>query len=210
MATFWVSLNGPNTSRQTNYLQTPVAKSTPAKYTCTYLYLRGHSPVAGWAGITNRVDHVSDGSTLGTAVLRELTRHFHPVLSPSCVAEDSRFGGRFQVSLDRGSPCLQLASRSSAPRAARCGKENVLDQLTCGTSCGMTKPAEPSLHERLRQRRRRSSTDDTQTSLRLLLLQPMTRSQRVKLSALLPGRPCATIYHATTRITGERMQNEKD
>ncbi len=59
------------------------------------------------------------------------------------MAEDSRSGDRFQIGLDRGSPCLQLASRSSAPRARRCGKEKVLDQLTFGTS----KPAEPSLHE---------------------------------------------------------------
>ncbi len=115
-----------------------------------YLYLRRHSPGAGWAGITNRVDHVSDGSTPGSVVLCELTRHFHPVLSPSCVAEDSRSGHRFQVGLDRGSPCLQLASSSSAPRVRRCGKEKVLHQLTFGTSCGMTKPVEPSLHEQCR------------------------------------------------------------
>ncbi len=35
----------------------------------TYLYLRRHSPGAGWAGITNRVDHVSDGGIPGSAVL---------------------------------------------------------------------------------------------------------------------------------------------
>ncbi len=39
---------------------------------------------------------------------------------------------------------------SSAPRARRCGKEKVLDKLTFGTSCGMSKPAEPSLHEQCR------------------------------------------------------------
>ncbi len=33
---------------------------------------------------------------------------------------------------------------------AVCGKEKVLDKLTFGTSCGMTKPAEPSLHEQCR------------------------------------------------------------
>ncbi len=33
---------------------------------------------------TNRVDHVADG---GWTVLRELTRDFHPVLSPSCLVE---------------------------------------------------------------------------------------------------------------------------
>ncbi len=47
--------------------------------------------------MTNWVDHVWDGSTPGSTVLWELIRHFHPVLSPSCVAEDSRSGDRFQV-----------------------------------------------------------------------------------------------------------------
>ncbi len=83
--------------------------------------------------------------TPGSTVLCELTRGFHPVLSPSCVAEDW-----FQVGLDRGCPCLQLASSSSAPRAGRCGKEKVLDQLPFGTSSSMTKPAQPSLHEQCR------------------------------------------------------------
>ncbi len=92
----------------------------------------------GWAGITNCVDHVSYGGTPGSTVLCELTRHFHAVLSPLCVAEDSRSGDRFQVGLDRGSPCLQLASSSSAPRARWCRKEKVLDQLTFGTSCERT------------------------------------------------------------------------
>ncbi len=57
---------------------------------------------AGWAGITNLVDHVSSGGTPGSTVLCELTRDFHSVLSPSCVAEDSRSRERFQVCLDRG------------------------------------------------------------------------------------------------------------
>ncbi len=43
-----------------------------------------------------------DGSP-SSAVLHQLTRHAHPVLPPSCVAEDSRSGERFQVGLDRGS-----------------------------------------------------------------------------------------------------------
>ncbi len=58
--------------------------------------------------------------------LDTFTQSFHP----SCVAEDSRSGDRFQVGLERGSPCLRLASSSSAPRARRCGKEKVLDQLS--------------------------------------------------------------------------------
>ncbi len=105
------------------------------------------SQEAGWARITNHIDHVSDGRTPGSVVLCELTRHFHSVLSPSCVAEGWRSGEQFQVGLDRGCPCLQLASSSSAPRARWYWKEKVLDPLIFGTSCSMTKPAEPSLHE---------------------------------------------------------------
>ncbi len=56
----------------------------------TYLYLPRHSPGAGWAGLANRVDHVSNGSTPGSVVLCELTRHLHLVLSPSCLAENLR------------------------------------------------------------------------------------------------------------------------
>ncbi len=119
-----------------------------------YLYFCRHSPGMGWAGITNCVDHVSGGGTPSSTVLRELTRHFHPVLSPSCVAENSRPGDRFQVGLDRGSPCLQLASSSSVPRARRCEKEKVLDKLTFGTSCSMIKRVGPSLHEQCRYTRK--------------------------------------------------------
>ncbi len=62
---------------------------------------------------TNCVDHVSGGGTPGSAVLCELTRHVHPVLSPSCEAEDSRSGDRFQVGLDRGCLSLLLLFRHS-------------------------------------------------------------------------------------------------
>ncbi len=60
-------------------------------------------------------------------VLCELTRDFHPALSPSCGAEDPWSGEWFQVGLDRGCPRLQLVSSSSAPRARQCGEEKVLD-----------------------------------------------------------------------------------
>ncbi len=74
-------------------MQLTATSARPGVYfTCTYL--RRHSPGVGCAGITNCVDHVSDGGTPGSAVLCELTRHFHPVLSPLCVAEDSRSGSR--------------------------------------------------------------------------------------------------------------------
>ncbi len=103
-------------------------------------------------------------------VMRTLTTDFHQALSPSYVAEGVPSGEGFKVYLDRGRPRLQMAPSSSAPRARRCGEEKVLDQLTFGTSCNMTKPAEPSLLEKCRcackARRRRSSTDGTQ-SLRL-------------------------------------------
>ncbi len=97
-----------------------------------YLYWRRYSHGTGVASITNWVDHVSDGGTPGSTALCELTRGFHPV----------------QVCLDRGYPWFQLPPSSSAPRARRHGKEKVLDKLTFGTSCSMTKPVELSLHER--------------------------------------------------------------
>ncbi len=78
------------------------------------------------AGITNCVDHVSDGGTAGSRVLCELISCFHPKLSASCVAEDWRFGDRFHVGLHCGCPCLQLACSWSAPRATRWGKEITL------------------------------------------------------------------------------------
>ncbi len=65
----------------------------------TYLYLRRHSPGAGWAGITNWTDHVSNRGTPGSTVLCELTRDFHPVIAPSCVADDSQSGGGFRSAL---------------------------------------------------------------------------------------------------------------
>ncbi len=83
----------------------------------------------------------------------------------------------------------------------------------------------------VRQRRRRSSTDGTQSlrlTCRMRRMLPLSKTSnippsatltghvsRVKLSTLLPGRPCllyATIFHATIkdRIAGERMRNEQD
>ncbi len=78
--------------------------------------------------------------------LDELTRDFHSVLSPSCAAEDSRSGEGFQACLDRGSPCLQLVSSSSAPRARWCGQKYVLVQFTVGTPYYVAKPSALSLH----------------------------------------------------------------
>ncbi len=84
-----------------------------------YLHLRRYSPGAVWASITNSVDHASDEGTPGSTVLCELTRSFHPVPSPSCVAEDSRSGEGLQVCLDRRCPRLRLAASSSAQRVGR-------------------------------------------------------------------------------------------
>ncbi len=92
-------------------------KQPRCRYQLAYLHLRWHSSGAGRAGITNCVGHVSDGVTLGWTILRQLIRQVYPVFSPSCMAEDSPSDCRFQVGHDRGSPCLQLASSSSAPSA---------------------------------------------------------------------------------------------
>ncbi len=72
------------------------------------------------AGNTTQVDHVADGSIPGSTVLSDLTRGFHIVLSPSCLAEDSRSGEGLQACLDRGCLGLQLASSCPAPRARWC------------------------------------------------------------------------------------------
>ncbi len=56
----------------------------------TYLYR--HSPGAGWADITNRVDHVSNGGTPGSTILCERTRDFHPALSPASKRVLTKFG----------------------------------------------------------------------------------------------------------------------
>ncbi len=65
----------------------------------------------------------------------ELTTSRHPVLSPSCVAEDSRSGEGIQGCIDRGCSSLQLVSSSAVQRARRCGQKEVLNQLTVRASC---------------------------------------------------------------------------
>ncbi len=122
-----------------------------------YLYLRRHSPGAGWVGITNRVDHVLDESTPGSAVLCELTRHFHPILSPSCFSEDSR-SALVVVAHVFSWPTARLrhvrggvGRRRSSIRSPS-GRRSLL----CTSTAGML----------AKERWRRSSTDGTQ-SLRL-------------------------------------------
>ncbi len=73
-----------------------------------------------------------------------------PPLSPSCVAEDTRFGKGFQCDLERGCLRFELVFSSPAPRTRQCGKGKVLDQLTVGTACSVTKLSEPSLHKQCR------------------------------------------------------------
>ncbi len=63
------------------------------KSCCPYLLVLASSG----AGITNCVDRTSDEGIPGSTVLWEHTRYFHPVFSPSCVAEDSGSLERFQV-----------------------------------------------------------------------------------------------------------------
>ncbi len=105
-----------------------------------HFHLWRHSPRALGAGITNRLDHVANGRAPGSKVLCELIRDFHSVLSSLCVAEDSRSGEGLQVCLGRGCPPLQLASSSPAPRARRCGLNDIIDQFTVGTSCSVPDP----------------------------------------------------------------------
>ncbi len=57
------------------------------------------------------------------------------------------------MSVIRSPSGLESGSRLALTVVAhvrRCGKEKVLDQLTFGTSCGMTEPTEPSLHKQCR------------------------------------------------------------
>ncbi len=70
-----------------------------------------HRVLLTCTGSVNGVDHVTDGGTPDSAVL-------YPVLSSSCVAEDSQSGKGLQVCLDRGCPRLRLAS--SSPICATC------------------------------------------------------------------------------------------
>ncbi len=98
MATLWVSLNGPNTIRQTYYLQTPAAKSTPGHGNIyLYLYLL----------------------LLASAFTRGRVEQASPIALPTSWTE-------------------------ALPARRSCASS--LDTW----SCGMIKPAEPSLHEQCR------------------------------------------------------------
>ncbi len=88
--------------------------------------------------------HVTDGGTPGSKMLCELSRDFKSVLSPSCVAENSRSGEGHHAYPDRGCPRLQLASGSPTPRARRGGQKYVLDKFTVRTFCSIAKPAQPN------------------------------------------------------------------
>ncbi len=67
-------------------------------------------------------------------VLHNHTKGFNPVLSPSCVAEDSLSGEGFWVCLGRN--CYFFGWY---------GQMEVSDQLNVETSCSVTKSVEPSL-----------------------------------------------------------------
>ncbi len=56
-----------------------------------------------------------------STILGELTRDFHPVFSPSCVAEDSLFREEFQFLVE----CRCPRPQSFSPRARRYGQEEV-------------------------------------------------------------------------------------
>ncbi len=112
---------------------------------CTAKGLRDQTNGA-FFGRVAKAPHVYNAATLCA-----LYSDFQPVLSPSCCAKDSRSGEGLQVCLDRRCLRIQLVSISPVPRARWCGQKEVLDQFTVRTSCSVTKPAEPSLHEPCRQ-----------------------------------------------------------
>ncbi len=91
------------------------------------------------------VDHVSERSTNDAPVLCDPTSAFYPVFIPSCVAKDTRSGGRFQVRIERYCTCPQQASSSTAPGTRRCGLKQTSGQLSIGKFRSMIKLAEPSL-----------------------------------------------------------------
>ncbi len=71
-------------------------------YATKQLFNALNSLTCTWVGIhPGRVD---------VSVLCEVTKDFHPVLSPTCVAEDSQSEKGFEVYLERVGPRLQLAS----------------------------------------------------------------------------------------------------
>ncbi len=165
------------------------------------------------------MNHVSDGVIQVSTILDDLTRNFHQVLSPSCIAEDC---------LDRGCPRLQLVYR---PRARRYVQKEIFEQLTIGMSRCVTKPVNlfwtgwpvniqdtGGAAVTLLVRNFCTSCEEcgecchcrrTPTSFRQLLLpaMPLTRRQQP-----LPGRPCplnSTILHAANKdnITGDRTRD---
>ncbi len=112
--------------------------------TCTYVCIHTE-----WVELASQIEYITSWTQgiPGLTVPCYLTRNFHPVLPPLCVAEYSWSGVEFQVCLDRGCPHHQQPSSSPASCARWCDQKKVLDQLTVETSCTTTKPAESSLHE---------------------------------------------------------------
>ncbi len=77
--------------------------------TCVGIHPEWVEPVSPIELTTSRTEALQAG--------RSCARDLRPILSLSCVVEDSRSGEGFQVCLDRGCPYLQLISSSSAPLA---------------------------------------------------------------------------------------------
>ncbi len=163
-------------------------------------------------------------------VLWKLTRHFHPVLFLQAWPKT-----RVSERVPR-SALVVFAHVFSWP-PVHLWAEVGLDYSTVGTSCRVTKSAEPSLHKQCRYTCKSEAAPQFHrwhamfvafvsnsvdaviarppTSFRRLLVQAMSRNRRAGWNAPLPGRPCpvyATIFHAATkdRIAGERMRNEQD
>ncbi len=127
-------------------------------------------------------------------------------LSPFSIVRGRRFAIRRLVP---GRPGSWLPMSSAGLQLVCVTCEAVWEReglLAFGKSCSMTKPAEPSLYEQCRytckaeaatQFHRWHTVDGCcqyqrpPTSFRRLLVQAMSRNPRVKLSALLPSRPCS-------------------
>ncbi len=156
------------------------------------LYLHRHSPWAGWTFINNWVDHVSDG--LGLTVLFSLETFTQSFLHRAWLkTRGPKIGFRTahvfswppaRLRHVRGGVGRRRSSISSLSRHLAAWPNQW--SLLCTSSASTL----------IRQRRRRVECGGCchcqrpPKSFRRILVQPMTRSRRAKLSALLPCRPC--------------------
>ncbi len=134
-------------------------------------------------------------------------------------------------------PPLQLASSSPAPRARRCGLNDIIDQFTVGTSCSVPDPrvlfvrawpvyllcgggaAVPPMARSLCTSRKVYDGcyhfQRPPIFCRLLLILAMCRNRRTESNEPPPGSPCPLyekIFHAATidRMADEGMRSWQD